>query len=102
MVKKTKGAKKTKKVKSSGRLGARYGRSIRQNIRDVEVKQKAKHPCPFCGKKRVVRRGTGKWECKSCGREIAGGAYTLETELGRVAKRIVRVGAASAKEKEEK
>ena len=35
----------TKKVKSAGRFGARYGRRIRQKIIDIEKKQKTKQQC---------------------------------------------------------
>ena len=101
MAKKTKKAKKTRKVKSAGRFGARYGRRTRKTITKIEAKQKAKHACPFCGKKKVVRISAGKWRCRSCKREIAGGAYTLETELGRIAKRIIKTSVPAPELKEE-
>ena len=39
---------KTKKVKASGRFGARYGRSVRHKIAEIESVQRKKQPCLFC------------------------------------------------------
>jgi len=68
----------TKKVKSAGRFGARYGKSIRQRIIDVEQKQRKKQKCPQCGKLGVKRIATGIWHCKKCGTKFASNAYILE------------------------
>ncbi len=66
----------TKKVKSAGRFGSRYGLSIRQKIIDVENKQKGWHKCPYCNKKRVKRISTSIYQCKSCNVKFTGKAYT--------------------------
>jgi len=66
-----------KKVKSAGRFGARYGRSIRTRIVAVESKQKQKQICPFCKKPRAKRTSKGIWECSKCGKKFASGAYHL-------------------------
>jgi len=70
---------KTKKVGSTGRFGARYGRGIKQRVLDVEVRQKAKKTCPYCGKHgRVKRIAVGIWHCKKCLKKFTGKAYTIE------------------------
>ncbi len=67
---------KTKKVGSTGRFGPRYGRKIRQRVLDVEVKQKAKHTCPYCKKFGSVKRiAAGIFKCKKCKKEFTGKAY---------------------------
>lgn len=65
----------TKKVKSAGRFGSRYGLAIRQKVIDVESKQKRWHKCPYCSKKRVKRISTSIYECKSCNVKFTGKAY---------------------------
>lgn len=65
----------TKKVKSAGRFGVRYGRTIRQRIVNIEQKQKAKHQCPYCSKWGIKRLAAGIWECKKCNNKFTGKAY---------------------------
>lgn len=43
----------------------------------MEITQHAKYTCTFCGKVTVRRQATGIWDCKSCKRTVAGGAYTV-------------------------
>jgi large subunit ribosomal protein L37Ae len=43
----------------------------------MEITQHAKYTCTFCGKTTVRRHSTGIWNCKSCKRTIAGGAYVV-------------------------
>ncbi len=65
-----------KKVLSSGRFGARYGKRIRALVDKIEKNSRAKHRCPFCDKEKKVRRvAYGIWECKSCGKKFVGKAY---------------------------
>lgn len=85
-------AKKTKKVGSAGRYQARYGVRSRTRVRDVELQQRSKHPCPKCGQKAVSRIGTGIWKCKKCGNTYAGGAYIPRTEQGINVERMIRGG----------
>ena len=66
---------RTKKVKSTGRFLARYGRKIRIRVRDIEAQSKQKYPCPKCEAERVKRVSSGIWECKKCGNKFAGAAY---------------------------
>ncbi|HHF56103.1 MAG TPA: 50S ribosomal protein L37Ae [Thermoplasmatales archaeon] len=75
-------ARRTKKVKSTGRFGPRYGVKIRHRVRDIEEKQRQWHLCPRCGRKRVKRESTGIWVCKKCNAKFAGGAYLPRTNAG--------------------
>jgi len=68
---------RTKKVKSTGRFGARYGTKVRQKVLAVETKQKKKQRCPFCHKNKVKRVAAGIWICEKCDKKFAGGAYYL-------------------------
>jgi large subunit ribosomal protein L37Ae len=68
----------TKKVKSTGRFGARYGTKLRKRVREIESKQKAKQTCPYCSKNGSVKRlSFGVWLCKKCGAKFTGRAYTV-------------------------
>lgn len=71
---------KSKKSKSAGRFGARYGRRVRAKLVSVESKQKKKQECPFCGKLGVKRVSKGIWQCprKKCGKKFASGTYHLD------------------------
>jgi large subunit ribosomal protein L37Ae len=70
---------RTKKVKSTGKFGARYGVKTRHIYREIDEKQRQKYVCPKCGRKRVKRESTGIWVCKKCNAKFAGGAYIPET-----------------------
>jgi len=72
---------KRKKVGSTGRLGARYGRRVRVMLKKVERGQKALYICPTCKKKSLKRISVGVWKCQKCDTKIAGGAYSPTTEL---------------------
>ena len=69
---------KSKKSKSAGRFGARYGKKVREKLVKVEVKQRRTQKCPFCNKVSVKRVSKGIWECKKCGKKFTGGAFYLE------------------------
>jgi len=68
-------SKRTKKVGSAGRLGARYGVRIRKRIADVELISKGRHDCPKCMAKAMVRTANGIWKCRHCGAIIASSSY---------------------------
>ncbi|KAK4166620.1 ribosomal protein L37ae [Cladorrhinum sp. PSN259] len=72
-------SKRTKKVGISGKYGTRYGASLRKLVKKQEVSQHAKYTCAFCGKDSVRRTSVGIWNCKSCKKVLAGGAYTVAT-----------------------
>jgi len=83
-------AKRTKKVGSTGRFKSRYGVRTRTQVRNIEIKQKAKHICPSCGHQKVKRIGTSIWQCKKCGSKFAGGAYQPRTEAGQNVEKMLK------------
>jgi large subunit ribosomal protein L37Ae len=72
-------AKRTKKVGIVGKYGTRYGSTLRKLVKKVEVSQHSTYRCVFCGKDSVKRTCVGIWECRTCRKVVAGGAYTLST-----------------------
>lgn len=69
---------KSKKSKSSGRFGARYGKKPKAKLVKVEEKQRVKQKCPFCEKLGVKRLSKGIWQCNKCNKKFASGTYYLE------------------------
>ena len=70
-------AAKLKKVKSAGRFGARYGKTVRTKLVKIEEKQRVKQKCFFCEKLGVKRLSTGIWKCSKCNKKFASNAYYL-------------------------
>ena len=68
----------TKKVGTTGRFGARYGRKLRQKVAEVEKRLKQWHACPYCKKKRAKRIATGIWVCRHCKSRFTGKAYSIK------------------------
>ena len=71
--------KRTRKVGISGKYGTRYGSTLRKLVKKIEISQHSTYRCVFCGKDSVKRTCVGIWECRSCKKVVAGGAYTLST-----------------------
>ena len=71
-------ATKTKKAKSSGRFGSRYGKTVRARLIKVEEKQRKKQKCPFCSKIGLKRLSKGIWKCPRCNKKFASDVYYLE------------------------
>ena len=90
---------KTKKVRKAGRLGSRYGIGIRKRLLKIEDKQQKRYSCPFCGFKRVKRKGAGIYVCGKCNARFAGGAYLPTTLPGSIIKKTVAQKSFSSKEK---
>ncbi len=67
----------TKKVKSAGRFGARYGKRVRQKVIDVEKKQRRKQECPYCYSLSAKRVAAGIWKCAKCRIKFTGKAYEV-------------------------
>ena len=68
---------KSKKSKSAGRFGSRYGKRVRTKLVKVESKQRVKQTCPFCERKGVKRVSKGIWKCKKCDKKFASNTYYL-------------------------
>jgi len=43
----------------------------------MEISQHSRYTCTFCGKNAVKRQAVGIWECRSCKKTVAGGAWTV-------------------------
>ena len=71
---------KSKKSKSAGRFGARYGKKIKAKLVKVEEKQRKKQKCPFCEKLGIKKLSKGIWQCtrKKCDKKFASNTYYLE------------------------
>lgn len=67
---------KTRKVKSTGRYGARYGKKLRTRVIKVESKQRLKQKCPLCSGT-AKRLSKGIWKCKKCNKKFASDTYYL-------------------------
>ncbi len=67
----------------------RYGASIRKRAAGVKAKKQAKYKCEACGRMTVKRIGTSIWQCRHCNATFAGGAYTMTTPEGEVARRLI-------------
>ncbi|MCL5018411.1 MAG: 50S ribosomal protein L37ae [Candidatus Pacearchaeota archaeon] len=68
---------KSKKTKSAGRFGARYGRAVKVKLVNIESKQRKKQKCPYCGKIGVKRLSKGIWKCSKCDKKFASDVYYL-------------------------
>ncbi|THY21085.1 hypothetical protein D6D00_07447 [Aureobasidium pullulans] len=82
--------KRTKKVGITGKYGTRYGASLRKQVKKMEVTQHARYTCTFCGKVTVKRHSVGIWDCKSCKKTVAGGAYTVSTPAAAATRSTIR------------
>jgi large subunit ribosomal protein L37Ae len=71
-------ATKSKKTKSAGRFGARYGKKVRTKLVKVEEKQRKKQKCPYCEKLGVKRLSKGIWNCSKCNKKFASNTYYLD------------------------
>jgi large subunit ribosomal protein L37Ae len=80
------------KLGSASRYGSRYGTPLKQIVNKIEKIQKTAQICPQCGRKSLKRKGYAKWVCGKCGAQIAGGAYSPQTEVGAIVERIIRKG----------
>lgn len=80
---------RTKKVGSTGRLGARYGAKLRRRVLDIEKKRSEPNRCPACATRSLKRKAAGLWTCSKCGLLFAGGAYTPYTDAGKAARRAI-------------
>ncbi|KAA8910409.1 ribosomal protein L37ae [Sphaerosporella brunnea] len=82
--------KRTKKVGVTGKYGVRYGASLRKQVKKMEISQHARYTCTFCGKNAVKRTAVGIWECKSCKKTVAGGAWTVSTAAAAASRSTIR------------
>lgn len=67
----------------------RYGASIRKRYNKIRSEKRSLYLCDVCGKTAVRRLGTSIWRCRHCNTTYAGGAYSMKTSAGSVAKRLI-------------
>ena len=53
---------RTKKVGITGKYATRYGQKLRKQVKAIEILQRVKSICPFCGKKSIRREAAGIWK----------------------------------------
>ncbi|WP_331236219.1 50S ribosomal protein L37ae [Natronorarus salvus] len=78
--------RKSGRVGSAGRFGARYGRVARKRVADIEHDT---NNATVDGDS-VKRIGTGIWRNEETGETFAGGAYRPQTPAGRTVTRSIR------------
>ncbi|KAJ2772243.1 60S ribosomal protein L43, partial [Coemansia nantahalensis] len=83
-------AKRTRKVGITGKYGTRYGASLRKVAKKLEIAQHSRYQCTFCGKNSVRRQAVGIWNCSSCRRVLAGGAWSVETPSSSTTRSAIR------------
>ena len=66
-----------KKVGSTGRYVARYGKRIRSKVLAVETLQRKKQKCPYCNRLTAKRQSIGIWECRKCENKFTSKAYVV-------------------------
>ena len=66
-----------KKTRSAGRFGARYGKTIRKRVVEIENAQRKKQMCPYCRRPGAKRLSMAIFECKKCGSKFTGKAYKV-------------------------
>lgn len=71
----------TIKYGSTKRFGARYGRRIKEKLGKIELERKKKQMCPYCAKQSVTRKSYGVWNCRHCGAEFTGYAYSVSKKV---------------------
>ncbi len=81
--------RRTTKVGITGKYGTRYGQKLRKQVKAIEILQRTKYTCPFCGKTSVKRAAVGIWRCKACRRNIAGGAWEFSTSAAQTARSTI-------------
>lgn len=82
--------RRTTKVGITGKYGTRYGAKLRKQVKAIEILQRSKYVCSFCGKNSIKRSAVGIWKCKGCRRNIAGGAWELNTTAAITAKTTIQ------------
>ncbi|NWH79367.1 RL37A protein, partial [Piaya cayana] len=72
-------AEHTKKVGVVCKYGTHYGTSLRKVVKKIEISQHTKYICSFYGKTKTKWKAVGIWQCGSCIKTVAGGAWIYNT-----------------------
>ncbi|MEM2942524.1 MAG: hypothetical protein QXT81_03785 [Candidatus Bathyarchaeia archaeon] len=78
---------RTRKAGLGGGLSTRYGTAPRRQHIEILARMRRWHECPQCQKTAAKRLSVGLWECRRCGFQFAGGAYSPSTKTGDAARR---------------
>ena len=70
-----------KKLTSTKRFRARYGRRLKERLAKIENEYKKGNKCPYCGKNKVKRLSIGIWFCDSCKSKFTGKAYSITKKI---------------------
>jgi large subunit ribosomal protein L37Ae len=81
--------RRTVKVGITGKYGTRYGAKLRKQVKAIEILQRTKYICTFCGKNSIRRSAVGIWRCRACRRNIAGGAWEFSTIAAQTARTTI-------------
>ena len=81
--------RRTVKVGITGKFGTRYGAKLRKQVKAIDILQRTKYICTFCGKNSIRRFAVGIWRCRACRRNIAGGAWEFSTIAAQTAKTTI-------------
>ena len=81
--------RRTAKVGITGKYGTRYGQKLRKQVKAIEILQRKKTICPFCGKTSIKKAAVGIWKCRACKRSVAGGAWEFTTTAATTAKTTI-------------
>jgi large subunit ribosomal protein L37Ae len=81
--------RRTVKVGITGKYGTRYGQKLRKQVKAIEILQRTKYVCTFCGKNSIRRFAVGIWRCRACRRNIAGGAWEFSTTTAQTARTTI-------------
>jgi large subunit ribosomal protein L37Ae len=68
---------RTKKVGSTGWMGARYGIRIRRRVLEIDRARKRPSACPRCSTVTLRRVASGIYECGRCHTRFASNAYVF-------------------------
>lgn len=71
---------RTRKLKSTARFRAGFGKTVKERLRKVEEKSKKRQKCPYCKKLAVKRVSKGIWYCRACKKKFASRNYYLENK----------------------
>ena len=70
-----------KKLGSTKRFGARYGRKPKKKLAKIEQELRKKQKCPYCSKFQVKRLVVGIWQCRKCKAKFTGKAYSIKKKI---------------------
>jgi large subunit ribosomal protein L37Ae len=68
-------SQRTKKIGSTGWMGARYGLRIRRRVAEIDRSRSIDAACPKCATVTVRRISSGVFQCRRCHTQFASGAY---------------------------